>query len=47
MDSPVPPTPETSESSPEGEGKAAALDAEWDETFAWSYGPRIWNIGCG
>jgi hypothetical protein len=23
------------------------LDPEWDEVFNWSYGPRLWNIGCG
>jgi len=23
------------------------LDDEWDETFAWSYGQRFWNVGCG
>ncbi len=23
------------------------LDAEWDDVFAWSYGPRLWNVGCG
>ncbi len=24
-----------------------ALDAEWDQVFAWSYGRRLWNVGCG
>lgn len=23
------------------------LPDEWDDVFAWSYGPRFWNIGCG
>jgi hypothetical protein len=23
------------------------LDPEWDAIFAWSYGPRAWNVGCG
>jgi hypothetical protein len=24
-----------------------ALDAEWNEAFAWGYGRRLWNVGCG
>jgi hypothetical protein len=33
----------------EGEPEAAPaeLDPEWDAVFAWSYGPRAWNVGCG
>lgn len=23
------------------------LSDDWDDVFAWSYGPRFWNIGCG
>lgn len=23
------------------------LAADWDDAFAWSYGQRYWNIGCG
>lgn len=23
------------------------LDPEWEEAFNWSYGPRLWNVGCG
>jgi hypothetical protein len=26
---------------------ADALEPEWDETFGWSYGRRVWNVGCG
>jgi hypothetical protein len=25
----------------------AQLDPEWDEVFSWSYGLRLWNVGCG
>ncbi len=25
----------------------AALDDEWEDAFCWSYGPRLWNVGCG
>lgn len=24
-----------------------ALDDDWDDVFAWSYGQRFWNLGCG
>ena len=23
------------------------VDPEWEETFLWSYGSRLWNVGCG
>ena len=23
------------------------LADDWDDAFAWSYGQRYWNIGCG
>jgi hypothetical protein len=23
------------------------LDDEWEDAFLWSYGPRLWNVGCG
>jgi hypothetical protein len=26
---------------------ASILDPEWEEAFHWSYGRRLWNIGCG
>jgi hypothetical protein len=26
---------------------AGLLDPEWEEAFHWSYGRRLWNIGCG
>lgn len=26
---------------------ARDLDPEWDDVFAWSYGQRLWNVGCG
>jgi len=26
---------------------ARELDPDWDDVFAWSYGPRLWNLGCG
>ena len=26
---------------------ARALEPDWDDVFAWSYGPRLWNLGCG
>jgi hypothetical protein len=28
-------------------GHGVELDPEWDAIFAWSYGPRAWNVGCG
>jgi hypothetical protein len=24
-----------------------SLGADWDEAFSWSYGRRLWNVGCG
>jgi hypothetical protein len=27
--------------------RAEALEPEWDEMFGWSYGRRVWNVGCG
>jgi hypothetical protein len=23
------------------------LGSDWDDAFAWSYGRRVWNVGCG
>ncbi len=23
------------------------LDPDWEDAFFWSYGPRLWNVGCG
>jgi hypothetical protein len=44
---PASPRPHTSASSRGADDGAPALDQEWDEVFAWSYGPRTWNLGCG
>ena len=29
------------------DGDVLVLEAEWDEAFGWSYGRRVWNVGCG
>ena len=37
----------TSETGLESRDVARTLDPDWDDVFAWSYGPRLWNVGCG
>jgi hypothetical protein len=45
------PSPSTDPAPVSGPGvhppeEAAHLEHDWDDAFAWSYGRRLWNVGC-
>lgn len=29
------------------ERERVSLDDEWDDAFGWTYGRKLWNVGCG